>query len=64
MIIASILIIIMGFVSLFKPHVIWKIQHSLDVKNGEPTDGYLIFIRCVGVFAIVVGIIFLIVNVI
>ena len=59
-IIGSIVIFIFGLL-FFKPELIWKIKHSWDVKDGEPTDGYIIFFKCVGIFAIVLGIILFIV---
>lgn len=60
-IIGSIVIFIFGLLLIFKPKTIWKIKHSWDIKNGEPSDGYIIFSRCVGVFAVIVGIILFIV---
>ena len=62
-IIGSIVIFIFGLLLIFKPKTIWKIKHSWDIKNGEPSDGYIIFSRCAGVFAIVVGIILFIVYI-
>ena len=62
-IIGSIVIIIFGILLIFKPKTIWKIKHSWDIKNGEPSDGYIIFSKCVGVFAIIVGIILFIVYI-
>ena len=62
-IIGSIVIFIFGILLIFKPKTIWKIKHSWDIKNGEPSDGYIIFSKCVGVFAIVVGIILFIVYI-
>ena len=38
----GIVLIVLGLVMLFKPIVIWKIQSSLLVKNGEPTRFYYI----------------------
>ena len=62
-IIGSIAIFIFGILLIFKPKTIWKIKHSWDIKNGEPSDGYIIFSRCVGVFAIIVGIVLFIVYI-
>lgn len=61
--IGSIVIFIFGLLLIFKPKTIWKIKHSWDIKNGEPRDAYIIFSRCVGVFAVIVGIVLFIVYV-
>lgn len=63
-IIGSIVIFIFGLLLFSKPELIWKIKHSWDVKDGEPTDGYIIFSKCVGIFAIVLGIILFIVYIV
>lgn len=52
----GIVLIVLGLVMLFKPIVIWKIQSSLFVKNGEPTRFYYIVARVAGAFAVAVGI--------
>ena len=46
-IIGSIVIFIFGLLLLFKPELIWRIKHSWNVKDGEPTDGYIIFSKCI-----------------
>lgn len=46
-IIGSIVIFIFRLLLLFKPEIIWKIKHSWEVKDGEPTAGYIIFSKCV-----------------
>lgn len=54
---------ILGLLLLLKPELIWKIKHSWDVKDGEPTNGYIIFSKCVGIYAIIVGIVLLIIYI-
>ena len=56
-IILAIAIFILGLLLLVKSELVWKIRHSFDVKGGESTEGYIIFSRCIGVFAIIVGIV-------
>ena len=54
---------ILGLLLLLKPELIWKIKHSWDVKDGEPTNGYIIFFKCVGIYAIIVGIVLFIIYI-
>ena len=42
----------MGFFMILKPELIWKLNYSLLVKNGEPSDFYLTMMRLVGVVVI------------
>ena len=35
---------------IFKPELLWKIEHFFSVKGGEPTDLYLGLMRVAGVF--------------
>ena len=34
-------LLILGILMLFKPELLWKIEHMFTVKNGEPTELYL-----------------------
>ncbi len=56
----GIVLVALGFVMLFKPIALWKIQSSLFVKKGEPTRFYFIVARVTGVFAAAVGILVMI----
>ncbi len=58
--VCGIILVILGFVLIFKPTVAWKIQSSLFVKKGEPTRFYYIVARVTGVVAVAVGIIVMI----
>lgn len=40
----------LGLMMLIKPRILWKIEHFLSVKDGEPTDFYLIGMRIGGAF--------------
>ena len=53
---------VMGFLMMFFPEQMWKLQHWFSVKNGEPSDAYLTISRITG--AIVwIGLIFFILYV-
>ena len=57
---AAIVVLIMGIINLTKPELAWKLQHLLTVRDGEPTEYYLISTRISGVICIIlsVGIMF------
>ncbi|KAB7791469.1 nickel ABC transporter permease [Bifidobacterium leontopitheci] len=42
-----------GAFLLWKPELIWKLDHLMDVKNGEPTDFSLAMIRLTGTVMVV-----------
>lgn len=42
---------------IFKPELLWKIEHFFSVKGGEPTDLYLGLMRVAGVFFFIASII-------
>ena len=62
--IGIIAIFILGLLLFIKPKLTWKIKHLFDVKNVEPTYGYLIFSRCLVIFGIIVGIVLFIVYIV
>ena len=39
----------LGIAMIVKPEVLWKIEHILSVKNGEPSDLYITLMRIGGV---------------
>ncbi|MFR3131177.1 MAG: DUF6199 family natural product biosynthesis protein [Blautia sp.] len=45
-----ILLLLLSFFMIFKPELLWKIEHFFSVKGGEPTDLYLGLMRVAGVF--------------
>jgi len=45
---------------LFKPELLWKIEHMFTVKNGEPTELYLAFMRVGGVFFLIASVVMLV----
>ena len=56
-IIAIAFLLISGIVMIVKPEFVWKVDHFLTVKDGEPTDLYIRYIRILGVVCILVAII-------
>lgn len=57
-----ILLIALGLAMLIKPEILWRIEHMLTVKNGEPTELYLALMRIGGIFFAGAGIVVLIVS--
>lgn len=56
-IIAIAFLLISGIVMIVKPEFVWKVDHFFTVKDGEPTDLYIQYIRILGVVCILVAII-------
>ncbi|HCX05065.1 MAG TPA: nickel ABC transporter permease [Clostridiales bacterium] len=48
-----IILIILSVFMIFKPTLLWKIEHFLSVKNGEPTDLYITLMRIGGTFFLI-----------
>lgn len=57
-----ILLIVLGSAMLIKPEILWRLEHMLTVKNGEPTELYLALMRIGGIFFAGAGIVVLIVS--
>lgn len=45
-------LLILGVFMLCYPKTLWKMENLLTVKNGEPTELYLLLMRIGGVFFI------------
>ena len=56
--------IYIGFIIIYKTKTYLKNKTFFDVKNVEPTYGYLIFSRCLVIFGIIVGIVLFIVYIV
>lgn len=56
-IIAIAFLLISGIVMIVKPEFVWKVDYFFTVKDGEPTDLYIRYIRILGVVCILVAII-------
>ena len=48
---------VIGVMMFWKPELMWKIEHLLSVKGGEPTDFYLSMMRIGGVMFAVIAVI-------
>ena len=51
----SVLFIVAGIVGIIKPEILWAWDHMFSVKNGEPTEISIVFIRIRGVLLIILG---------
>jgi len=47
------ILIVLSVFMIFKPTLLWKIEHFLSVKNGEPTDLYITLMRIGGTFFLI-----------
>jgi hypothetical protein len=46
------ILLILGNLMLWKPELLWRIEHMLTVKHGKPTELYLAFMRVGGAFVL------------
>ncbi len=46
----------MGLFMTLKPDIVWKIKHLMSVRDGEPTNYYLISTRICGIFITVLSV--------
>ncbi|MBT1160687.1 MULTISPECIES: DUF6199 family natural product biosynthesis protein [Bifidobacterium] len=53
----EIVLIAIGIVCLFAPNTMWRIEHVLSVRGGEPTDFYITMTRIGGVVALAAAVI-------
>lgn len=49
-------LLVFGLLMLIKPEFVWKLDHFLSVKNGEPTELYLAVARISGLAFIAIAI--------
>ena len=54
-----VLLVAVGIFFAAKPNTVWKINHYFTVKDGEPSDMYLIIIRISGILFIILGLVYL-----
>ena len=52
-------LIALSLLMIGKPEWLWKIEHFLEVKGGEPTDLYLAVMRVMGTFLLIFSVGFL-----
>ena len=53
--ILGVLCIFSGIIMVCQPEKVWRMQHFLSVRDGEPTKLYLVFCRISGVVAACFG---------
>ena len=53
-----ILLFILGTAMLINPEWLWKIEHILTVRDGEPSELYMALMRIGGLIFIIISIIF------
>ena len=51
------ILIVLSVFMIFKPTFLWKIEHFLSVKNGEPTDLYITLMRIGGTFFLIASVV-------
>ena len=47
----------LGVVMLAEPKALWKLEHFLTVRNGEPTELYLLLMRLGGIFFLLAAVV-------
>ena len=57
-----VLLLALGLAMLFKPKLLWKIEHLFTVRGGEPTELYLAIMRTGGLFFTAAGVIVFLVS--
>ena len=45
-----VILFLLGLLMLINPKLLWKIENCFTVKDGEPTDLYIAFMRIGGFF--------------
>jgi hypothetical protein len=48
-IIAAIIVLAIGIMNIVKPEIAWKLKHLLTVRDGEPTEFFIVNARITGV---------------
>ena len=54
---ACMFLFVLGLFMLIRPDIVWKLDHFLCVKSGEPADFYLAFARISGLIFVLIAII-------
>lgn len=50
------ILLLLGILMVAKPDLLWKVEHVFSVKNGEPSDLYIILMQISGIVFIFVSI--------
>lgn len=57
LVIIYIVLFVASIFMIIKPEIMWKIEHFLTVKDGEPTDLYILITRLTGILFLFICII-------
>lgn len=57
------LLFLLGLFMVAKPEILWKLEHFLTVKDGEPSDLYLALTRIGGALIMIISIILLVIYI-
>ena len=52
-----VLLLLLGVLMFLKPELLWKLEHILWVKGGEPTDFYLSMMRLGGIVFVIAAVV-------
>lgn len=47
------LLVLLGGMMILNPQLLWKMEHFLSVKNGEPSDLYIALMRIGGIVLVI-----------
>ena len=59
-IISEVLLLITGVLMFFLPEKLWKIKYGPLTKGGEPSEGYIIISKILGLFCMIAAVVVLI----
>lgn len=57
-----VILLILGLAMIFKPEVLWRIEHFFTVKDGKPTELYIALMRLGGMFFTIATIVILVLK--
>ncbi len=49
-------LLVLGILMVAAPKLLWKVEHFLSVKGGEPSELYLLAMRLGGIFFILAAV--------
>lgn len=59
MAIIGLILIVLGGLSVINPEAAWKWEIGWKVKDAEPSDAYLLFVRISGIITCIIGLVFI-----
>ena len=54
----------MGLFMAMKPDIVWKLHHLMSVRDGEPTNYYLISTRITGIMLAILAAVYVVLTVV